>query len=133
MFWRARAGRYQHRLHAIKPTGVQFGRVIDQIPWRSSVSCAVDESVAVARILRSDDEHQIRLRCQDADCLLSIRRGVTDVILGRGFDVWIPLSQGVDDALSIGHAQCGLGDECELVGSREFDRLNFFGGFDDGD
>ncbi len=74
------------------------------------------EPNGVRRVPASYDKDQVAFRRQCSDCMLSVRRGIADVVTRRRVDVGERLLECIDDLVGVIHAQRCLGQVDEFRG-----------------
>jgi len=109
------AGRDADPLPACQPCRIDFFRAIDQVAGDAAGNRHLLQAPRVGTVRAADDDHQVALPGQRLDGILTILRGVADVILLRTLNIGELLLEGSDDDRGIVDGQRGLGDEGELV------------------
>jgi hypothetical protein len=79
------------------------------------LTCDLDHPQGVRRVRRADHEDERRITCEHLHSRLPIRRGVTDVGLGRRLDVGESSMERGDDLPRVVHGQRRLRDVRHVV------------------
>ena len=88
------------------------------------LACDLDQAVRVRRVGRADHQHQLALAGQLLDRDLAVGGRVTDVVGLRRGDVREALAQTGDDLPGLVDRERRLGDEGDVVGIGELERVD---------
>ena len=120
----ARPGGDAHGAGAVEPSLVELAGVVDQMRRGAAVGGHLDEALRVGGVARADHEHDVALARELAHRGLTVGRRVTDVVGARADDLREALAQALDDAAGLVHRERGLGDEGDVLGVLEHQRVD---------
>jgi hypothetical protein len=108
------------------------GRV-DQVGRRAPVAGHLDQTLAVGRGLRPDDQDDVTGVGEFLHRVLTVLRRVADVVLLGLVQQWEALTQPVDHGAGLVHRQGGLGDVGHVGVVGVVERVDVVGGLDQTD
>ncbi len=123
-FWRARPRRDQDGLRLAELTHVQILGSIDQVRRFPMLDRQLLEPLAVAAVLAAQNHNNIDADAQQSHGLLTVLRGVADIIFGWAIDLREPRPQSADHAVGIVDAERRLGQISEPSPRRELEFID---------
>ncbi|KPW25998.1 Uncharacterized protein ALO83_04863 [Pseudomonas cannabina pv. alisalensis] len=102
-------------LHAVEPALLHVLGTIDQVRRGGHAFSQFAQAVGVGAVRAAYHQHHIALVGQLLDGVLTVLRGVADVVFARPANRRETLAQGIDNAAGVVHRQRGLGHERQRV------------------
>ena len=106
---------------ALEPRGVDIALVVDEEGRRAELLRELGEAVRVRGVLRADHEHDVGLRRDHLDGVLTVLGRVADVVARRSLDRRESLLEDAHDLVRLVDGQGGLGQVTEIVGVGDLD------------
>ena len=123
-------GRHAETALAHEPLRLHVFDAVDQIRFAAQPLGQLFQTIGIRAVRRAHHQHQLTLQRELLHRVLTILRGITDVLLARPFDVRKAFTQGINDPGRIVHRQRGLRDIGQVFGVMHLQFLHVLDGLD---
>ncbi|KPY72158.1 Uncharacterized protein ALO45_05548 [Pseudomonas syringae pv. syringae] len=98
-------------LYPVEPAWLHVFGAVDEVRRSRHALGQLAQAIGVGAVRAAHHQHHIALIGQLLDCVLTVLRGVADVVLARPANGRKTLAQGIDHPAGVIHGQGGLGHE----------------------